>query len=353
LDIRKTLRLKLPSATDLLLVLPLAFSLTVLNDQISNLTSQVYPLPEEFQEGMAQLLRAENLYDWVIRVLGIGLGAAVSEEILFRGFIQKGLERGFSRSAGVLLTAVLFAFMHMIPQGIPSYVFAGVVLGTTALATESILIPMVLHFIYNVSAVALLSFSDIETLGRPIWIPPGILIPALLIFGLTFGHFVRKAAAAPRPQPSLPIAPPAPDFIEAAPSPLGLAAIAPQRRRLGWLVVGCAVAGGTIVILSLFSYTVYNAHSRTILASMIETMRQDVLRSLPPAASSRVAQIEEEFDALAEVNRNGQLGLLQLGRLNWTLAKARSDGLVSGKEIDAIVEEIRSLVLAGSPVRRL
>jgi membrane protease YdiL (CAAX protease family) len=355
LDAGKTLRLKLPSAMDLLLALPLAFSLTVLTDQLSNLTSQVYPLPEQFQEGMIRLLRAENAYDWVIRVLGIGLGAAVSEELLFRGFIQKGLERGLGRSAGVLLTAVLFALMHLIPQGILSYVFAGIVLGTIALATESILIPMVVHFIYNVSAVALLSLYDVETLGRPVWIPPGILIPALLIFGLTFGYFVRKAAEAPSPQqPSLPLAPPAPpDSMDVTPAPLGLAAVAPQRRRLGWLVVGCAAAGGTLLILSLFSYTVYQAHSPTILASMVETMQQDVLRSLSPGASSRAAGVEEEFDALAEVARNGRLGLMQLGRLNWTLAKARSDGLVSMEEIDAIVEEIRSLVRGGTPVRRL
>lgn len=354
LDAGKTLRLKLPSTTDLLLALPLAFSLTVLTDQLSNLTSLVYPLPEEFQEGMTRLLRAENAYDWVIRVLGIGLGAAVSEELLFRGFIQKGLERGLGRSAGVLLTAVLFALMHLIPQGLPSYVFAGIVLGTIALATESILIPMVVHFIYNVSAVALLSLYDVETLGHPTWIPPGILIPALLIFGLTFGHFVRKAAEAPSPQPTRPMdPPPQPDSMDVAPAPQGLAAVEPRRRRLGWLAVGCAVTGGTVIILSLFSYTVYQAHSRTILASMVENMQQDVLRSLSPGASSRAAQIEGEFDALAEVARNGGLGFLQLGRLNWTLAKARSDGLVSGEEIDVIVEEIRSLVQESTPVRRL
>ena len=86
---------------------------------------------------------------------------------------------------------------------------------------------------------------------------------------------------------------------------------------------------------------------------MIETMRHDVLGSLPLSASPRAAQIAEEFDALAELNRNGRLSLLQIGRLNWLLAKARSDGLVSWDEIDAIVEEIRSLVRAGSPVRRL
>ena len=108
-----------------------------------------------------------------------------------------------------------------------------------------------------------------------------------------------------------------------------------------------------MVILSLFGLTLYKAHSRAIHASMIETMRQDVLRLLPPSDSSRAAQINEEFDALAAINRAGRLSLIQLGRLNWLLAQARSDGSVSREEIDALVEEIRSVVRAGSPVRRL
>ena len=73
-DARTTLRLRLPSTTDLLLALPLAASLVVINDQLSNLTSQVFPIPEEFRESIVGLLRAETAYEWIVRILGLAVG---------------------------------------------------------------------------------------------------------------------------------------------------------------------------------------------------------------------------------------------------------------------------------------
>jgi membrane protease YdiL (CAAX protease family) len=353
LDARKTLRLTLPSGMDLLLAIPLAFSLTVISDQLTNLTGQFFPLPESIREGMVQLLRAESGLDLLVKILGIGVGAAVSEELLFRGFIQKGFEQSWRRSVAILVASALFAFMHLIPHNIPSYLLAGIVLGVTAAATDSILIPVLVHFTYNMSSVALLNLADIETLGQPIWIPPVILIPALFIFALTAGYFIRKTASLPRPPPAVPGRPPDSFLRQAPPSSGELATIAPQRRRLGWLAVGCAVAWGMVILVGLFAYTIYRTHSREILASVIETSREQTLGSLSPSASSRAAQIDEEFDALAAVNRGGRLGFFQILRLAGIVREARADGMVSEDEIDAILAQIRFLVREKSPVRRL
>ena len=108
------------------------------------------------------------------------MAAAVSEEILFRGFIQTSLERGsLGRGGAIFLTSFLFAAIHLIPQGMPSYVLAGVVLGITAVATESILIPIVIHAVNNTAAILLLNVADMDSLGQPDWIPPQILDPGV------------------------------------------------------------------------------------------------------------------------------------------------------------------------------
>ncbi len=349
-DVHKTLRLEVPSLVDVLLALPLAFSLIILNDQLTNLTSQIMPLDPDIQQGMARLLRTNTPYEWLVKILGIGVGAAVAEEVLFRGFIQRGLEQGLRRPSAILLTSFLFAVMHLIPQGIPSYLLAGIVLGITALATGSIVVPIIIHFIFNMSALVMLNLADIETLGQPIWIPSGILVPALLIFGMTLGYYVRKIADIPEPHPPLPPRPATPFVLDSPSESDSMAQIPVERRRLGWLAVGCAVIVGTLVILSLFAVSLYNIYSREIHASWIETMQMEVVRLTPQSERVRV---EEGFEALSAVNERGTLDLSQIGRLNWIYIEASSDGEISKDEVDTLLAEIRSIVEAESSVKHL
>jgi hypothetical protein len=223
-------------------------------------------------------------------------------------------------------------------------------LGITALATGSIVVPVIIHFIFNMSALVLINVAEIETLGQPIWIPAGILVPALLIFGLTLGHYLRKIAALPEQQ--LP-APPQPDSTLVVDLPSesdSLAKIPPERRRLGWLAVGCAIVLGTLVILSLFAISLYNIYSREIHASWIETMEQEVIRLTPQSEKDRV---EEAFQALSTINETSGLNLTQIGRLNWIYLEASSDGAFSRDEVDALLTEIRAIAQSKMPVRRL
>ena len=349
-DVHKTLRLQLPSLVDVVLALPLAFSLIILNDQLTNLTSQIMPLDPGLQEGMVRLLRTNTPYEWMIKILGIGVGAAVAEEVLFRGFIQRGLEQGLRRPSAILLTSFLFAVMHLIPQGIPSYLLAGIVLGITALATGSIVVPVIIHFIFNMSALVMLNVADIETFGQPIWIPSGILVPALLIFGMTLGYYVRKITDLPETQPSLPSRPETPLVLDLPAESHSMARVPAERRRLGWLAVGCAVSVGTLIILSLFAVSLYNIYSREIHASWIETMQLEVVRLTPESERTRV---EEGFAALSTVNEKGSLNLSQIGRLNWIYIEASSDGKISRDEVDALLTEIRSIAESESSVKQL
>jgi membrane protease YdiL (CAAX protease family) len=97
------------------------------------------------------------------------------------------------RASAVLLTSFLFMALHILP--LPSFLAAGLVLGVTALATGSIVVPVVIHFLNNASALALLNLAGLETLGDPVWIPPGILVPAVAIFVLSLGYYARRLVA--------------------------------------------------------------------------------------------------------------------------------------------------------------
>ncbi len=344
-DVRTTLRLRLPSTTDLLLAIPLAVSLAVLNDQVSNLTSLVFPIPEEFREGIVGLLKAETAYEWIVRILGLAIGAAVAEEVLFRGFIQKSLERSsLGRVGAILLTSFLFAVMHFIPQGLASYTLAGLVLGITAIATESILIPILIHVANNAAAIMLLNMAGLESLGQPVWIPPGILIPAALIFTLTLTHYVRRATETDAAE--TPATPPA----LSRPSLEPLRAEPPiERRSLGWFTVGCAVVGGATVVLGLFSFSLLYAPQvrHQPILEMKETLREAA------GQGALRARITDEFDALLEFNEENQLSVPEFFKLMWVYSEARADGVVTEEEIETVLAEVGRILKENARVRRL
>ena len=344
-DVRTTLRLRLPSTTDLLLAVPLAVSLAVLNDQVSNLTSLVFPIPEEFRESIVGLLKAETAYEWIIRILGLAVGAAVAEEVLFRGFIQKSLERSsLGRVGAILLTSFLFAVMHFIPQGLASYTLAGLVLGITAIATESILIPILIHVVNNVVALMLLNMAGLESLGQPVWIPPDILIPAVLIFTLTLTHYVRRATETDAAE--TPATPPA----LSRPSLEPLRAEPPiERRSIGCFTVGCAVVGGATVVLGLFAFSLLYAPQvkHQPILEMKETLREAARQSALRARTTH------EFDALLEFNEDNRLSVLEFFKLMWVYSEARADGVVTEEEIEMVLAEVGRILKKNARMRRL
>jgi membrane protease YdiL (CAAX protease family) len=195
LDPIETLLLRLPTWPDFLMAIPLAFSFVILSDQLSTLTSGMIPaeLSEQIREAQLRWLRASTPGEWLGKLATIGAGAAISEELMFRGFVQSAFSRAMRRASAVVWTSFLFMALHILP--LPSFVAAGLVLGVTAVATGSIVVPVVIHFLNNASALALVNLAGLETLGDPVWIPPGILIPAIAIFVLSLTYYARRLLA--------------------------------------------------------------------------------------------------------------------------------------------------------------
>jgi membrane protease YdiL (CAAX protease family) len=72
------------------MAIPLAFSFVILSDQLSTLTSDLVPaeLAEQLREVQLRWLRASGPGEWIGKLATIGAGAAISEELMFRGFVQ-------------------------------------------------------------------------------------------------------------------------------------------------------------------------------------------------------------------------------------------------------------------------
>jgi membrane protease YdiL (CAAX protease family) len=89
---------------------------------------------------------------WVA-VLVIGVGPGVVEEFFCRGFLGRGLMARYGPVGGVLLTSMLFGMLHLLPLYAVGTMVMGALLHVTYLATRSLWVPVLLHFLNNTLTV--------------------------------------------------------------------------------------------------------------------------------------------------------------------------------------------------------
>jgi len=141
---------------------------------------------------------------FLVGVVVIALVPAVSEELFFRGVVQKNLVRWFSPHVGVWLGAALFSAIHFQFFGfVPRFVL-GLVLGYLYLWSGNILVSMAAHFTQNAFQLLILYVAQRGQFG---WgfdpdsndaMPLTLVIPsALLTAGLLYFLHQRMTAPAP------------------------------------------------------------------------------------------------------------------------------------------------------------
>lgn len=338
---------------DLLLTLPAAAALFVVSDQLATLGRLVFPVDEGVLRAAAELISADTPLSWLIRLAGIGCGAALAEEMLFRGVILSGLRR-FGVFFGIAVSALLFTVMHGLP--LPNYFVAGLVLALAAAATGSILVPIAIHFFHNLAALLLYNLGGVETLADPLWVPPGILLPAVAILAIVGASHLRrvtaagadakagetagarKAETAPRALPEAPNPPPG-----ALAFGRELASVPPARRRLGFLVLGLVMLGGVGVAGGLFTYLGYIADPEPQRAAAIESLRSLSREALAPEAEARGGEIDAAFETLADLSREDRVGIRDIWRTARVVAAATADGVFGDGDVEDLLTTVGAI----------
>lgn len=93
----------------------------------------------------------------VLAVVVVSALAGVGEELLFRGVIQSGLSASFGAWPGLLVASVLFGGMHALSRAY--FVLAtlmGLYLGGLYQATDNLLLPAIVHGLYDAIAIGYL-----------------------------------------------------------------------------------------------------------------------------------------------------------------------------------------------------
>tara|TARA_X000001036_G_scaffold431793_1_gene466662 strand:- start:272 stop:1063 length:792 start_codon:yes stop_codon:yes gene_type:complete len=180
-SILKSIRLK-PIKYDIIIyTILLSFGIIILSDELDRIIQIFIPAPE-YVTNLNDLLKPETLYGTILLFIAVSILAPLGEEIIFRGFLQRVLEKHWNDiTKSVLFTALLFSMIHMNPYWFVQIYILGIVLGFLAWKTQSIISPLILHGLNN-SAAMVLSFSDPS---NSIYLWKNHVAPWFLIFAVT------------------------------------------------------------------------------------------------------------------------------------------------------------------------
>jgi len=107
------------------------------------------------EKAYSSMLNATNVFDGLLIIIVVAVVPAIAEETLFRGFIQKSFEFRVSPFLAALITAIFFGAFHFSPYAMLPLMTLGLFFGYAAYKSDSLIIPIALHFFNNFVAVLL------------------------------------------------------------------------------------------------------------------------------------------------------------------------------------------------------
>ncbi len=151
---RQTLRLYWPPARYLWLAVGLALAVNPLVNELRPVVERLFPVSAELKQALAQMML--GIHDLPTALILFAIVPAICEEVAFRGFILTGLERGHDARTAIVMSALLFGFMHVLLslfQQLFNATLLGLVLGLLAVRSKSLLPGIVFHVLNNGLAV--------------------------------------------------------------------------------------------------------------------------------------------------------------------------------------------------------
>lgn len=147
-SVRDTFRLRWPG----IFAIPLAALLAILLHPLSlefaaGLSWFFPPLPPSVKEVLKTV--ASDDIAWWLPFIAFALAPAICEEVAFRGFLLSGFLRGGRERLAIVLSALTFGIIHMIPQQVLNAALLGLVIGLIAVRTRSLYPGIAFHFVFN------------------------------------------------------------------------------------------------------------------------------------------------------------------------------------------------------------
>jgi membrane protease YdiL (CAAX protease family) len=168
---------------------PLTFGLVLLVAPAVTMTAALAAMaqgmfmevPQSYRELMEQIFSSQSGTGLLAAIVIFAVVPGICEEILFRGFVLRGLGKRMSPLSAILWTAILFGAFHFDLYRLVPTAVLGFAMGCLVWVTGSLWPAILLHATNN--TIAVLS-SNVEALKRIPWLQEGTSIPIPVIAGV-------------------------------------------------------------------------------------------------------------------------------------------------------------------------
>jgi membrane protease YdiL (CAAX protease family) len=96
---------------------------------------------------------------FIVLFVVVVIGAPLVEELVYRGFIQGGLQTRIGSTWALIFTSVWFTVVHLEPVEFPGLFAIAVVLGLCYRQTQRLGLSIVTHLAFNATGLLLVALS--------------------------------------------------------------------------------------------------------------------------------------------------------------------------------------------------
>jgi len=171
IDVTPILRVKLPHWREvavfilgLVIIIPLLQNFIYVQNyliqkfaEISTLFESIKIFFDKMDKFLASsyegILSASSIFEMIFIVLVVAVVPGVCEEVFFRGFIQKSFELSIKPFWAIFISSLAFALYHFNPYGLLALLILAMYFGFSVYLSNSIMIPMLLHFLNNLFSI--------------------------------------------------------------------------------------------------------------------------------------------------------------------------------------------------------
>jgi membrane protease YdiL (CAAX protease family) len=144
-------------------------------------------------ELQAAFLNMRNGYELLLNIFLLGVVAALGEELVFRGIIQRILTQWSGQvHSSAFITAALFSFIHFQWEGFAARFLLGLLFCYLLIYTQNLWVPILLHFCFNSIQVIIPYFNPemVKAVGETTEIPLLVALLSLGTFGIIWKTFI-------------------------------------------------------------------------------------------------------------------------------------------------------------------
>ena len=198
-NVTEALRIRLPRVRELVVTMVAVFALQqilqtymILQDALPvppQLEKFIDLLKKMIEETYRVLVAAKSPGEFLVVLLIVALVPALTEELLFRGLVQRNLEDAAGGMRGAIIAGIIFGAYHMNPFALVPLVALGIYFGFIVYRSGNITLAMSAHFFNNFIACAAVylqldeNFVVIDPSARP---TNSLIALNFLIFAVVF-----------------------------------------------------------------------------------------------------------------------------------------------------------------------